>query len=53
MRLLVNEGHIPTVIYGPGDVRRAHAPDEFVPIRDLAVATQTLALSTLRFCGAS
>ena len=53
MRLLVNEGHIPTVIYGPGDVRRAHAPDEFVPIRELAVATQALALSTLRFCGAS
>ena len=51
MRLLVNEGGIPTVIYGPGDVRRAHAPDEFVPIADLATATQTLALSILRFCG--
>jgi len=53
MRLLANEGGMPTVIYGPGDVRRAHAPDEFVPIADLTVATQTLALSLLRFCGAA
>lgn len=50
MRLLVNESHIPTVIYGPGDVRRAHAPDEFVPISELITATQTLALCALRFC---
>ena len=26
MRLLVNEGRTPTVIFGPGDVRVAHAP---------------------------
>jgi acetylornithine deacetylase len=51
MRLLVNEGKTPTVIFGPGDVRRAHAPDEFVSIDDLRDATQTLALSILRFCG--
>lgn len=53
MRLLVNEGGVPTVIYGPGDVRRAHAPDEFVPIRDLTTVTEVLALSILRFCGGS
>lgn len=53
MRLLVNEAGIPTVIYGPGDVRRAHAPDEFVPIDELAAATRTLALAILRFCGAA
>ncbi len=52
MRLLVNEGGVPTVLYGPGDVRRAHAPDEFVPLTDLATATATLVLTTLRFCGA-
>lgn len=50
MRLLVNEGNIPTVLYGPGDVRRAHAPDEFVPITELETATRTLVLSILRFC---
>lgn len=51
MRLLVNEGGVPTVIYGPGDVRRAHAPDEFVPIAELEAATRALALAALRFCG--
>jgi acetylornithine deacetylase len=52
MRLLVNEGGTPTVLFGPGDVRRAHAPDEFVPIDELAAATRTLALTIMRFCGA-
>lgn len=51
MHLLVNHGNTPTVIFGPGDVRRAHAPDEFVPIADLEAATRTLALAILRFCG--
>jgi acetylornithine deacetylase len=49
MRLLVNQGRTPTVIYGPGDVRRAHAPDEFVPISDLETATRTLVLTILRY----
>jgi acetylornithine deacetylase len=52
MSLLVKHGGTPSVLYGPGDVRRAHAPDEFVPIRDLQVVTRTLALVILRFCGA-
>lgn len=52
MRLLVNEGATPTVLFGPGDIRQAHAPDEFVPIADLEVAARVLALSILRFCGA-
>lgn len=52
MRLLVHEGATPTVLFGPGDVRRAHAPDEFVPIGDLEAVTRTLALTMLRFCAA-
>lgn len=51
MRLLVNEGGIPTVLFGPGDVRRAHRPDEYVPVADLVTAARTLAIVTLRFCG--
>lgn len=51
MRLLVNEGHTPTVLFGPGDVRKAHQPDELVPIAELEVAVRTLALTVLRFCG--
>jgi acetylornithine deacetylase len=51
MRLLVNQGHIPTVLFGPGDIRTAHAPDERVSISDLRTATEVLALTILRFCG--
>lgn len=51
MRLLVNEARIPTVLFGPGDVRRAHRPDESVPIEDLLVVSRVIALTALRFCG--
>jgi len=50
MRLLVNEARIPTVLFGPGDVRHAHRPDEFVPIDDLLIAARVVALTALRFC---
>jgi acetylornithine deacetylase len=52
MRLLVNEGKVPTVLFGPGDVRRAHRPDEFVPIADLLAVARVIALTAVRFCGA-
>ncbi|MFP4624571.1 MAG: ArgE/DapE family deacylase [Gemmatimonadota bacterium] len=48
MRLLVSSG-TPTVLYGPGDVRRAHAPDEYVEIAELEQAMKVLALTILRF----
>ena len=51
MRLLVNEGHTPTVLFGPGNVRHSHRPDEFVSVDDLLAATRTLALMAVRFCG--
>jgi acetylornithine deacetylase len=51
MGLLVNVGHTPTVLFGPGDVRVAHRADEYVPLHDLEVAVRTLALAALRFCG--
>lgn len=50
MRLLVNQGQTPTVLFGPGDVRNSHRPDEFVPIADLITTVRTLALTALRFC---
>ncbi|MEZ4590535.1 MAG: ArgE/DapE family deacylase [Chloroflexota bacterium] len=50
MRLLVNVGGIPTLMFGPGDVRKAHQPDEHVPLADLKICAQTLALTILRFC---
>lgn len=51
MRLLVNQGNVPSVIFGPGDIRDAHRPDESVAVSELALATRTLALAALRFCG--
>jgi acetylornithine deacetylase len=53
MRLLVNEGGIPTVLFGPGNVRRAHRPDESVPIDDLLVVVRTIVVLALRFCRAA
>lgn len=36
MRLFVNEAGIPAVLFGPGDLRVAHAADEFVDVADVA-----------------
>jgi acetylornithine deacetylase len=51
MRLLANDGATPTVLFGPGDVRNSHRPDEFVPVVELEAAAQTLILTAMRFCG--
>ena len=51
MRLLVNVGRTPTVLFGPGDVRVAHMPDEYVPIEELRAVAEALVLVVLRFCG--
>jgi acetylornithine deacetylase len=51
MRLLVNEGQTPTLMFGPGDIRRAHRPNEYVPMDELITCTQAIALTILRFCG--
>ncbi len=51
MRLLVNEGGIPTVLFGPGDVREAHRPNESIAVDDLVKATEILAVTALRYLG--
>ena len=38
-------------MYGPGDVRLAHKPDEYVPLADIMTVAHTLALTALRFIG--
>jgi acetylornithine deacetylase len=50
LRLLTAAG-IPTVHYGPGDVRQAHAPDESVPVDELVQVTQALVLLAAEVCG--
>lgn len=51
MRLLVNDGHVPTVLFGPGDVREAHRPDESIRAADLVELARILAVTAIRFCG--
>jgi len=50
LRQLVGAG-IPTVQYGPGDSRVAHAPNEHVAIADIVMCARTLALTAMRTCG--
>ena len=48
MRLLVNEGDTPTVIFGPGDVRTAHSADEHVPLAEVVDCARVLAAWVVR-----
>jgi acetylornithine deacetylase len=50
LRLLVGAG-IPTLQYGPGDSRVAHAPDEWVLTDDVVTCTEVLMLAIMEFCG--
>ncbi len=51
LRHFVNVGKIPCVMYGPGNVRMAHRPDEFVPIAEVLTVAKTLAVTLLEWCG--
>lgn len=52
LRLYAAAG-VPTVHYGPGQMRFAHAPDERVAVREVAQAARVLAVLALRVCGTS
>jgi acetylornithine deacetylase len=51
MGTLASVGAMPCVLFGPGDIRRAHRPDEYVEVEELAVVARTLAVAAMRFCG--
>ena len=48
MRLLVNEGNTPTVIFGPGDKRVAHSADEWVSVTEVEDCARVLAAWIVR-----
>ncbi|MEP6696533.1 MAG: ArgE/DapE family deacylase [Pseudonocardiales bacterium] len=50
-RLLTGLGGVPAVIYGPGDARQAHAPDESVAVAELVQVTRTLVQLIATTCG--
>lgn len=52
LRLYSGIGGIPTLHYGPGDVRLAHGPREQVDIDELIRTTRSLAVLAARRCGA-
>jgi acetylornithine deacetylase len=39
---ILNDAGIPSVCFGPGDIRLAHAPEEFVPTSEIDTATAVL-----------
>jgi acetylornithine deacetylase len=51
LRLYHGVGGIPTLHYGPGDVRLAHAPREQVQIAEVLDVARALTVLTLRRCG--
>lgn len=51
VRLFTEIGKMPAVLYGAGDVRTAHGPDENVEIDQLVTAAQTLAVTIADWCG--
>jgi acetylornithine deacetylase len=52
LRLYRGIGGIPTLHYGPGDVRLAHGPREQVAVPELIGTTRSLAVLAARRCGA-
>ena len=49
----LNPQGIPSIVYGPGSLLVAHAPDEHIEIDELMVATKTFALATMDWCHVS
>jgi acetylornithine deacetylase len=50
LRLYTGSG-IPTLHYGPGDVRLAHGPEEAVEVDEVVRVVEALVLTALRTCG--
>ena len=48
--VLAHSGPIPTCILGPGDIRLAHSPDEYVDVEDVLAAGEVYATVARRFC---
>jgi acetylornithine deacetylase/succinyl-diaminopimelate desuccinylase family protein len=48
-RFLINQGGIPSIVFGPGDPLRAHTTGEFVEVSQLVDATKAYAYMFARF----
>ena len=52
-RHLVNQGRIPTIIFGPGTIAQAHKPDEHILLADYLAAIEHLIDFIPRWCDAN
>ena len=53
LRLFTNHAHIPAVLFGPGDVRLAHAANEYVEIDEVITTVKIIANMIVAWCGSS
>jgi len=51
LRLFTNHANMPAVLYGPGDVRLAHAANEYIERDEIITATKVLACMLADWCG--
>ena len=51
LRLFTNHAHIPAVLFGPGDVRLAHAANEYVEIEEVLTSVKVVANMIVNWCG--
>jgi acetylornithine deacetylase len=51
MRHFIAFGGMPCVMYGAGDIKLAHAPDEYIEVDDLLTAVKVVAVALAEWCG--
>ncbi len=49
--LLTYYGGTPSLVFGPGNMKQAHYPDEFVNVNDVLTATKVFAKTLFDWCG--
>ena len=49
MRLLVHEADTPALLYGPGDIRQAHATDEWIAVDEIVQAARVVTAAAARY----
>ena len=52
MRLFVHEAEMPAILYGPGDIRQAHATDEWVAVDEVVLAARVVTRAVATYLGA-
>jgi acetylornithine deacetylase len=51
MRHFIHFGGMPCVMYGAGDIRLAHGPDEYLELEELFTAVKVVAAAVVEWCG--